>query len=281
MNASHYHERTVLTSAGAELFVRSWGTGRPVILLGGVGESGDAWPPLVSALALSHTVLIPDLRGMGRSSKPRDGYDKRTQARDVRSMIGELGFDRSSIVGHGIGGQVAYAYASLFPEAVLRLVVMESRLAGIAPWEAIVDPEHYAHFVLRGTDTPHVMNVDGDLREDFRTAMEADPHDREGATKVFYASKGARAGLDRPASAAPLAAAEDIRDNLQFQRSMLPMPVLAIGGAQSVGGLQATIMRQVATNVREVIVPGAGHWLLEQRPEFTVATIVDFLHEPD
>jgi pimeloyl-ACP methyl ester carboxylesterase len=251
-----------------------------VILLGGVGESGDSWPPLVAALADSNMVVVPDLRGSGRSSHPPDGYDKRTQALDVRSVIGELGFDRSSIVGHGVGGQVAYAYASLFPGAVARLVVMESRLAGIAPWEAIVDVEQYEHFAYFGPDTAHKTNVNSDLREQFRAAMKSDPDDRDGATEAFFAAKDTRAGLDRPITTVPVAAALDIRDNLVFAQTKLAMPVLALGGAQSVGALQATIMRQVATDVREVIVAGAGHWVLEQRPDGTVETIVEFLREP-
>jgi len=280
MIASDYRERTVLTSAGAELFVRTWGNGEPVILLGGSGESGDSWPPLVAALSPSNAVVIPDLRGTGRSSRPSDGYDKRTQAVDVRSVITELGFDRSSIVGHGAGGQVAYAYAALYSAAVSRLVVMESHLAGVAPWEAIVDAEQYAHFAYFGPDSEHKTNVNSDLREQFRAALKRDPNDREGPTEAFFAIKAEREGPGRPISTAPIAAALDVRDNLVFQQTKLAMPVLAIGGAESVGALQATIMREVATDVREVIVPDAGHWVLERRPDFTVATIVDFLREP-
>jgi len=278
--ASDYHERRVRTSAGAELFVRSYGSGEPVLLLGGVGEGGDSWAPLVAALARTNTVVIPELRGSGQSSKPADGYDKRTQALDVRSVISDLGFDRSSIVGHGIGGQVAYAYASLFSDAVVRLVVMESRLAGVAPWQAIADAEQYARFAFFGPDTAHATNAESDLREDFRAAYASDPSDREGPTEAFYAAKNERGTLERPITAAPLAAARDILDNRVFARTKIAMPVLAIGGAQSVGRLQATIMREVATDVREVIVTGAGHWPLEERPDFTVATIVDFLREP-
>src|SRR5258706_5003382 len=91
--------------------VRIGGHGPAVILLHGFADTGDMWAPLAADLARDHTVIVPDLRGMGLSSRPAGGYDKRTQAADIRSVLTTLGIDRAAVVGHDIGTMVAYAYA--------------------------------------------------------------------------------------------------------------------------------------------------------------------------
>jgi pimeloyl-ACP methyl ester carboxylesterase len=65
------------------IHVRAGGAGPAVVLLHGYGETGDMWVPLASDLTRDHTVVVPDLRGLGLSSKPPDGFDKKTQAGDV------------------------------------------------------------------------------------------------------------------------------------------------------------------------------------------------------
>jgi pimeloyl-ACP methyl ester carboxylesterase len=101
---------------GATLHVRVGGQGPAVVLLHGFGDTGDMWAPLAANLARDHTVVVPDLRGMGLSSQPPGGYDKRTQAADIRSVLTKLGLDRAAVVGHDIGTMVAYAYAARYPE---------------------------------------------------------------------------------------------------------------------------------------------------------------------
>src|SRR5713101_8652696 len=72
---------------------------------------------------------------------------------------------------------------------------------------------------------------------------------------------------------------QDVEDNKVSQRTKLTMPVLAVGGEKSFGATEAVVMRNAATNVREAVVPGAGHWLMEENPSFTVALIQDFLKD--
>jgi pimeloyl-ACP methyl ester carboxylesterase len=75
---------------------------------------------------------------MGLSPHPADGYDKKTQAADIRSVLTQLGLDRGSIVGHDIGAMVAYAYAARYPDKTEKLVVMDAPVPGIPPWNDIV-----------------------------------------------------------------------------------------------------------------------------------------------
>src|SRR5260370_32602206 len=121
---SSFQSKTISSPEGADIFVRWSGKGPVVMLIHGYAENSDSWAPLAADLVKDHTVVVPDLRGIGRSSKPSSGYDTKTQAKDIRAVITGLGFDRTFIVAHDIGNMVAYAYAALYPDKVERLVVM-------------------------------------------------------------------------------------------------------------------------------------------------------------
>jgi len=113
---------------GATIHTRIGGKGPAVVLLHGFGDTGDMWVPLATDLAKDHTVVIPDLRGMGLSSIPDGGYDKKTQAGDIRAVLASLGIEHSVVIGHDIGTMVAFAYASRYPQQTDRLVVMDKGL---------------------------------------------------------------------------------------------------------------------------------------------------------
>src|SRR5439155_27032990 len=100
---------------GVRLHYFIGGKGSPVVLLHGYAETSHMWLPIMPLLAERHTVIVPDLRGAGDSSKPESGYDKKNMAMDVHDLASKLGFDRVIIVGHDIGLMVAYAYAAQFP----------------------------------------------------------------------------------------------------------------------------------------------------------------------
>src|SRR5881296_1697638 len=108
-----FRARTVISPDGANIFVRSGGSGPVVVLLLGDAETSDSWAPLAAALAKGYTVVVPDLRGIGRSSRPPGGYDKKTQAADVRAVVTALGHDRTAVVSHDIGIMVAYAFRTM------------------------------------------------------------------------------------------------------------------------------------------------------------------------
>ncbi len=96
---------------GVRLHYFIGGKGSPVVLLHGYAETSHMWLPIMPLLPTNHTVIVPDLRGAGASSKPERGYDKKNMAVDIHELVLSLGFKRASIVGHDIGLMVAYAYA--------------------------------------------------------------------------------------------------------------------------------------------------------------------------
>src|ERR1700741_2428931 len=275
---SSFQAKTVHSPEGADIFVRWGGTGAVVVLIHGYAENSDSWAPLAADLMKDHTVVVPDLRGIGRSSKPVDGYDKKTQARDMRAVVTSLGYDKTFVVAHDIGNMVAYAYAATYPDKVERLVVMDAPIPGIGPWNEILRTPGVWHFNFHGPDAERL--VAGRERIYFDRIWNdftGDPSKPDEDTRNFFAGTYAQPGGMRAGFAQFTAFSQDAKDNEVFERQKLTMPVLAVGGEKSFGSLQAVIMRHVATNVREAVVAGSGHWLMEERPAETVALIRNFL----
>ena len=273
-----FQAKTIHSPGGVDIFVRWGGKGPVVVLLHGYAENSDSWAPLAADLMKDHTVVVPDLRGIGRSSKPPDGYDKKTQAKDIRAVVTALGYDKTFVVAHDIGNMVAYAYAATYPDKVGRLVVMDAPIPGIGPWNEILLTPGVWHFNFHGPDAERL--VAGRERIYFDRIWNdftGDPSKPDEATRNFYAATYAQPGGMRAGFAQFTAFSQDAKDNKIFEQTKLTMPVLAVGGEKSFGPLQAVIMRNVATNVQESVIAGSGHWLLEERPTETVALLRAFL----
>jgi pimeloyl-ACP methyl ester carboxylesterase len=263
------------------MFVRWGGKGPTVVLLHGYAENSDSWAPLAADLMKDHTVVVPDLRGIGRSSKPAGGYDKKTQAQDIRAVVTALGFDKTFVVAHDIGNMVAYAYTATYPDKVERLVVMDAPIPGIGPWAEVLQNPGVWHFNFHGPDAERLVAGRERIYLDrIWNDFTADPSKPDEATRNFYAATYAQPGGMRAGFAQFWAFKQDVADNKIFEQTKLTMPVLAVGGEKSFGPLQAVIMRNVATNVQEAVVPHSGHWLLEENPAYTVKLIRDFLDSP-
>ena len=276
-----FQAKVIHSPAGADIHVRWGGSGPVVVLIHGYAENSDSWAPLAADLMKDHTVVVPDLRGIGKSSKPDGGYDKKTQAQDMRAVVTALGFDKTFVVAHDIGNMVAYAYTAMYPDKVARLVVMDAPIPGIEPWNEILLNPGVWHFNFHGPDAERL--VAGRERIYFDRIWNdftADPSQPDEATRTFFAATYAQPGGMRAGFAQFTAFSQDAADNKIFELTKLTMPVLAVGGEKSFGPLQAVIMRHVATNVQEAVVAGSGHWLMEEKPAYTVALIRTFLDSP-
>jgi len=263
---------------GAKLHVRVGGQGPAVVLLHGFGDTGDMWAPLAADLARDHTVVVPDLRGMGLSSRPAGGYDKRTQAGDIRSVLTALGIDRAAVVGHDIGTMVAYAYAARYPEKTEKLVVMDAPVPGIPPWDSIVRLPALWHFDFGGPDAERLVAGRERIYLDrFWNEFAGDRTKIDEATRQHYAKLYARPGAMRAAFAQFTSIRQDAEDNKVAMAMKLGMPVLAIGGEKSFGANEAVVMRNAATDVTELVVPNAGHWLMEEATSATITAVLAFL----
>ena len=273
--------RTLTIAAnGARIYVRVGGQGPAVALLHGYGETGDMWAPLATCLAAAdHTVIAPDLRGMGLSDHPAGGYDKKTQGRDISGVLDALGIDKVDLVTHDIGNMVGFAFAAEQPDRVTRFVLMDAPVPGVGPWEEILKNPLLWHFRFGGPDMERLVKGRERIYLDrFWNEFSADPKNFDEASREHYAKLYARPGAMHAGFEQFHAFDQDALDNQAFlARGPLTMPILAIGGEKSFGPTMAEVMRGAATNVQAAVIPSAGHWLMEENPADTIKVVTDFL----
>ena len=178
----------VIAANGTRIYVRVGGHGPAVVLLHGYGETGDMWEPLAAALVGDHTVIVPDLRGMGLSEHPAGGYDKKTQGRDIAAVLDALKVGKVAVVAHDIGNMVAYAFAAEEPDRVTKLVLMDAPLPGIGPWDEILKSPLLWHFRFGGPDMERLVKGRERIYLDrFWNEFSADPKHFDEASRQHYA----------------------------------------------------------------------------------------------
>ncbi len=274
-----FHTQMVQTN-GTSLFVRVGGQGPAVILLHGFGDTGDMWAPLAAVLTKDHTVIVPDLRGMGLSAHPDSGYTKKNQALDIAGVMDALQVKRADLVTHDIGNMVGYALAAQFPQRIARWAVIDAPLPGIGNWESILRSPLLWHFNFRGPDEERLVRGRERIYLDrFYNELSADPTTIDTETRDHYAALYAKPRAMHDAFEQFGAFSQDATDNkaLLAQGGKLTMPVLGIGGEKSFGTGMADELRFVANHVSSGIVPHSGHWIMEENPQATVTIVTEFL----
>jgi len=261
------------------------GDGPVVVLLHGWPQTWWEWRHVIPTLAQDYTVIAPDMRGLGDSSRPLVGYDKKTVAADIWRLVHEvLGHERFFLVGHDWGGPVAYALAAAHPEAVAKLVILD-----------VVVPGSGGDFSESGRRWHHQFHLTLDLPEALTQGREAEylgwfyrtfayrPDAIGPADLAEYVRTYAQPGAMRAGFAYYRAIPQDVADNRAIiERFKLPMPVLAMGGAVSYphgrgrGGDAEASLRLVADNVRGVIVADCGHFIPEEAPKALSAELLAF-----
>ena len=271
-----------IDTGSSTLHVRVGGHGPAVLLLHGFGDSGDMWRPLAAQLVADHTVIVPDLRGMGLSSHPDAGYEKKAEAQEMAHLLDLLKVDKFQLVTHDIGNMVGYALAAQHPDRVTRWVVMDAPLPGIGHWDDQLKNPKTWHFNFYGPDEERLVAGRERIYLDrFYNELGADPAHVDEQTRQHYAALYARPHAMHDAFEQFKAFPRDAVDNQGLlARGKLKMPVLAIGGAKSYGlGLTAEL-GFVADNVKGVSIENSGHWLMEEQPAATMAAIKAFLAAP-
>lgn len=262
------------------------GSGPAVVLLHGWPQTWYEWRHVMPALAGRFTVVAPDLRGLGDSSRPADGYDKKTVAEDVWRLTRErLGFERFFLVGHDWGGPTAFALAAAHPDAVRRLAILD-----------VVIPGDGADFSQGGRRWHHAFHNVPDLPEALIQGREriylswfyrtfGDRPDAIGELDIDeYLRTYTQPGALRAGFAYYRALAQDARDNgAALAGGRLKMPVLAVGGAggRGRGREPEESLRRVADNVRGEVLADCGHWIPEEQPERLARLLLEFFAEGD
>jgi len=278
--AGKYESHTANLS-GVKVHYLKAGTGaKKLVLIHGFGDTSHMWIPLFGEFGKDYTIIAPDMRGLGDSSRPATGYDKKTMAADIQELIKGLGYEKINLVGHDIGLMVAYSYAAQYPGEVERLALLEAPIPGIVDiWGKVFTTPalwHF-HFVNSPIALELVKGRERTFLEHFWQTLSPHPETFSEADRQIYAKAYAQEGAMRAAfEMFKSFDRQDAPDNRKFAVTKLPMPVLTIEGDKAMGGALEIQAKLVANNVTSIILPDTGHWLMEQRPSETKAELLKF-----
>ena len=276
---ANFHNQDIKTN-GTTLHVRVGGTGPAIIFLHGFGDTGDMWAPVAKILVKNHTVIVPDLRGMGLSAHPDSGYTKANEAKDIAGVMDALKTDRAALVSHDIGNMVGYALAAQYPARITKWIAIDAPLPGIgAIWQAQLSNPKTWHFNFHGPDEERlVAGRERIFLDRFYDELSAHPEKIDEATRAHYAALYARPHAMHDALEQFAAFPQDGIDNRALlAKGKLTMPILALGAEKSYGLTMKKDLDQVAVHVQGGVVPDSGHWVMEEQPEATTRLIVDYL----
>ena len=250
----------------------------PIVLLHGWPQTWYEWRQVMPLLAEHHPVIAPDLRGLGDSSRPHDGYDKRTVAGDVHQLLSDhLGLQAWHCAGHDWGGPVTFALGARDPDSMLTMTIID-----------VVIPGDGGSFSQGGRRWHHAFHMTPELPETLVTGREREylgwfyrefswrPDAIDEAAVTEYLRTYREPSALRAGFAYYRELPRDAADNAALLETgfRLPMPVLALGGeraeARGRGSEPEQSMRRVARNVTGFVVPDSGHFVPEEQPE-TVA----------
>lgn len=284
MSSSNLLRRERIRLRNHTIAVTLAGQGDPVVLLHGWPQTSHAWRHVVPMLAQHYTVIAPDLPGFGESSHPSAGFDKKTVAAVVRELLATLGHSSIRLVGHDVGGQVAYAYAASWPQEVSHLSMIECGIPGI------MDPS--AANPLLGGSWHYAFNMMADLNEALVTGRERtflryvlwrDQVGLFNAQAITDADLDVyEAGLCQPGGLRSSfgyyrSLPQDAHDNRDWTQRRLPMPVQLIGAEHSYGQAWLASMGSVAQRVQTALIPASGHYPPEEQPALLASHLSRFL----
>jgi len=265
------------------------GKGEPLVLLPGWPETWWTYHKIMPELAKHYQVIAVDLRGMGSSSKPADGYDKKTMAKDIHELLLKLGHDKAYIAGHDIGAQVAWSFAANYPQATEKLVMMDVPhldqslyswpiIPGVNTFGDKIDENHpfawwFAFHQVKGLPEKMLAGRVHLEQEWFFTYLMKDESALSPVDRSVYANAYNSADAIRAGNAWYQAFPQDIVDEKSYQK--LTMPVLGLAGP-GYGWLNASLTAK-ATNSHTVHMD-SGHFVQEEAPAETTKLMIEFLN---
>ena len=272
---------------GVRMHYVTGGSGTPVVLLHGWPQTWFGWWSIMPALAEHHTVYAVDLPGLGDSTGAPTGYDKATLARYVHTLIADrLGVRDASVIGHDLGAAVAFQYAAQFPADTARLGYLDLPLPGPA-----IDAAAYRslswHIALHSQPRVPEAVVGDDVREylalfypqvSFGGTAFGGTSDRSPFTDAEVGEYARTYGRPEALSGGfelYRALDQDVRHTVAA--APVRVPTLLMTAQGQLDAVRATVAPRVTDIVRAVDVPNAGHWLVEENPEFVTGELLRFL----
>jgi pimeloyl-ACP methyl ester carboxylesterase len=259
------------------------GDGPPLLLIHGWPQTWYAWRLVMPALARDFSVIAPDQRGIGLTSRSENGYDTGTLAADLAALMDTLGHERFAVAGHDTGMWIGYALAADHPGRVAALAVAETPLPGVSPSPPLFANAHLNnalwHFGFNRLAEVNDQLVTGreGIYFGWQFAAKAARPLPDFAVRHYIDTLAASAEALHASFAMYRALDATIAQNQQRKAQRLAMPVLGIGGEHSLREQVADTMKLAADDVQTLVVPGCGHHPPEETPEEMLAALTAFL----
>ncbi len=259
------------------------GSGTPVVLLPGWPETAEAYSEVLPALAERHHVLAIDPPGLGESSESTGGYDTGSISKQLEDALRSFTPQSIHLVSHDVGAWIAYAWAAQFPERIRSLTLLDSALPGLAPPLSFPLPPEVNVKLWQFSfntlpDLPEVL-TQGRERQLFEWLFQhkAQHPERLSQAKLDrYVDCYSRPGAMSRGFAYYRAAAKSASQNIEFSKTMLQMPVLALGGKSGVGDRLRMSMESLAVHVEGGEIEDCGHYVMEEQPEVVSSRLIEF-----
>ncbi len=265
---------------GLRIHYKQAGSGPPLILLHGSPLTSRSWNGIIPRLSERFTVVAPDLRGHGLSEKPQTGYEVHTIAEDIRQLVLQLQFPSINIVGHDLGGIVAYVYAAQHMDEVRRLGIIESPMLGVPSPTMDKVLASYWHIGLYAHPRLPELLFKGREREYITEFVRTYRFNPEAFSDTDFAEYGhhlASPGGINGVMGVYRAIAAEVSSILQLTKSRLTMPVWAVGGEHSMALGPLEQFQQLADVAHGGIISGSGHWVVEEQPATVIRELEAFL----
>lgn len=260
--------------------------GEVLLLLAGFPQSWYAWRKIMPVLGEKYRVIAADLPGQGDSDLPNDGYDTQSLATRMHGVLQQLGVERYYLAGHDIGAWVAWTYAALFGQEIIKLALLDAGIPGVTLPETLplaADKAwrtwHFAFHAIADLPEALISGREAVYLQWFLKRKTANPQvftdeDMAEYLRIFSQNGGLRAGL-----AYYRAIELSIAQNRQLQsQGKLTMPLLAISAGQGSIADMAAPLRPFAQQVTGVTIPHSGHFLQEEQPEAVKNVLSDFFN---
>jgi pimeloyl-ACP methyl ester carboxylesterase len=265
----------VATLNGASIHYVRDGYGPPLVLIHGFPQDWSEFQAMIPRLAQNSTVVAPDLRGIGQSKVSHGGYDAATMAEDISQLISRLHLDRPYVVGHDIGGQVAYALARRSPQILRGVMIVDSSLPGVDGWNEVEASPGMWH--ARFMQTPNLPEklLSGrqtDFLEYFFTFGKFSPEEKSRFVDAYGTDAKLHAALE-------MYRAQDANAKFnEAQREGIDLPILLAAGENSpfaklLPRMAEGLRKNGCTHVDVALIAGAVHYIVEDQPQAFAALI--------
>ena len=278
-----FEHHTAMLGGIKQHYVKT-GSGPAVMLLHGWPQTWYEWRHVMQLLAKDFTLIAPDLRGFGYTSKPASGYDAQTIANDLNALTNHLDLDDVAVVGHDWGAVFGYVYAASFRKQVSAFGVVEMAIPGVGMMEPAMVPQPQGNFLwhmgfqsvpdlpeflIQGKERPYLRWFFEHFAYDPSAIKDADLDEYVSAITQVGALRGGLAVYDQFFTSGKQVA--------EHAKTPLAVPVRAWGGRACLGELTLASVKAVAPKAEGGVIEKCGHWAAEEQPEFVAKMIRDLV----